>query len=880
MTDPWTWTVDQVVHNLCHSDDLWADRQNSRRPNAALLEQKLQEHGIDGATLIEHVDMNVLRGDLGIKAFGEASSIRYAIEKLRNLSPRYVEQQAQTLFRQDSVSKTASEFRRPESSFFKSPFSTAVSTIAFSPKRHLSPIPIAVLEQPAASGHETIEASTIDQITEPPRKRRRVQLITLPATESREARDSFLGTKFVLDDLFFDRSKNVLGDDSDDSEEDDITITRDSQASSAGRNLFVNNRMKHYLRTAPRALAPAKAILQPYPARLLTSQIPHAMLFSVEKGKARMSICNPANPNQQTDTEHAHDPNNEWSFLSKWENKDSEILPNYGDSGSENGYDGSLLSEFEEEEVEREAAKSNQQLSSAEVTTMVNAYIEEQERIWTEEKLPRWQGKAWSIWKKSRGRRRRAQAVAIVKHEIDRMLNRLQKLKQCILEEVWSRSKPSLLQDQCRSLEVTIEEHMQLKFQLEVLQRAQAPERPDMQAVPRVRDKFDRHHDIDDEESLHSESTENFIEHDQARNSPPSSPATRQFLPRPGSEHEATAASTSSSTIKFVAGDIVDLTGSSPVAERSPSSRTRDSSTPDSSPPFRKVALRARRQSLSDSESSSPLKATLVDWDAHPEVATQDEIRGWSYVELEDLSDRKRLILKLRQNADVEMRKEVDLRFDQLDEGKMHNEVKRAIVALKKDEQTIKGVKADASRIILCIARLWICWHKCDHRYMTGAASREVLGTAAEFENFEAFYDFCHSLVPRAVIKDEPDASVSVPRKGVKRFSGGSVRDKGAQRLQKAGQARLLAAEQAKSQLESSGYLESAEQVIINPSKTDDQDYIFVNKHIASRIKPHQVEGIQFIWRELVNTKEMQGCLLAHTMGVSTKSFPAQRICD
>lgn len=880
MTDPWTWTVDQVVYNLCHSDDLWVDRQNSRRPDAVLLEQKLQEHGIDGATLIEHVDMSILRGDLGIKAFGEASSIRYAIEKLRNLSPRYVEQQAQTLFRQDSVSRTASEFRHTHTqSSFKSPFSTAVSTIAFSPKRHRSPTPTAASEKPAASGHETIEAITTDQITEPPRKKRRVQLITLPATESR---NSFLGTKFVLDDLFFDRSKNELRDDpddSDDSEEDEITITRDRQASSAGRNLFVYNRMKHYLRTTPRALPPNKTIIQPYPAHVLTSHSPHAMLFSVEDGKARMSMCNSANPNQTT--EHTHDPSNEWSFLSKWENKDSEILPGYGDSGSENGYEGSLLSEFEEEEAEREAAKSNQELSPAEVTTIVDAYIEEQERMWTDEKLPRWQAKAWSIWKKSRGRRRRAQAVTIIRHEIDRMLNRLQKLKLCILEEVWSRSKPSLLQDQCRSLEVTIEEHMQLKFQLEVLQRVQAPERPETRAASRVKNKTDRQHDMD-EESLHSESTMNFIENDDARVSPRSSPATRQLSTRPEPDSEATAPlHPFASTSRSVAADIVDLTGSSPIRERSSSNRTRSSSTPDSSPPIRKASSRARRQSFSDPESSSLPEASLVDWDAHPEDATPDEIRSWSYVELEDLSDRKRLILKLRQSSDTETRNEVDLRFDQLDEGKMHNEVKRAIAALKKDEQSIKGVKADASRIILCIARLWICWHKCDHRYMTGAASREVLGTAADFENFEAFYEFCHSLVPPAIVKNEPDAPSSAPRKGVKRFSGGSVKDKGAQRLQEAGQARLLAAEQAKSQLESSGYLETAEQVIINPSKTDDQDYIFVNKHIASRIKPHQVEGIQFIWRELVNNNEMQGCLLAHTMGVSTKlSIPAPQLCD
>jgi SNF2 family DNA or RNA helicase len=43
---------------------------------------------------------------------------------------------------------------------------------------------------------------------------------------------------------------------------------------------------------------------------------------------------------------------------------------------------------------------------------------------------------------------------------------------------------------------------------------------------------------------------------------------------------------------------------------------------------------------------------------------------------------------------------------------------------------------------------------------------------------------------------------------------------------------------------------------------------IFLHEHIGKRVKPHQVDGIQFMWREIISNPKQQGCLLAHTMGL------------
>ena len=48
----------------------------------------------------------------------------------------------------------------------------------------------------------------------------------------------------------------------------------------------------------------------------------------------------------------------------------------------------------------------------------------------------------------------------------------------------------------------------------------------------------------------------------------------------------------------------------------------------------------------------------------------------------------------------------------------------------------------------------------------------------------------------------------------------------------------------------------------------DGEPQIFLHEHIGKRVKPHQVDGIQFMWREIITDPKRQGCLLAHTMGL------------
>lgn len=73
-----------------------------------------------------------------------------------------------------------------------------------------------------------------------------------------------------------------------------------------------------------------------------------------------------------------------------------------------------------------------------------------------------------------------------------------------------------------------------------------------------------------------------------------------------------------------------------------------------------------------------------------------------------------------------------------------------------------------------------------------------------------------------------------------------------------------------KRQLEKKGLNDAdPSSMIINTGKLEHQNFVFLNPKIGGRIQPHQREGVQFMWRELVtDDQSLQGCLLAHTMGL------------
>lgn len=62
----------------------------------------------------------------------------------------------------------------------------------------------------------------------------------------------------------------------------------------------------------------------------------------------------------------------------------------------------------------------------------------------------------------------------------------------------------------------------------------------------------------------------------------------------------------------------------------------------------------------------------------------------------------------------------------------------------------------------------------------------------------------------------------------------------------------------------------SSSLIEINPARDGGYDAIYVHDRIARRMKPHQIDGVRFLWREITADDDdgAQGCVLAHTMGL------------
>lgn len=93
------------------------------------------------------------------------------------------------------------------------------------------------------------------------------------------------------------------------------------------------------------------------------------------------------------------------------------------------------------------------------------------------------------------------------------------------------------------------------------------------------------------------------------------------------------------------------------------------------------------------------------------------------------------------------------------------------------------------------------------------------------------------------------------------------LRESNQERIEQQRQRRL----ELQAKLASQGISTSSDSthIIINEGKHDDEGFIYIDETIGKRIKPHQIAGVRFMWEQIVtDVKNMQGCLLAHTMGL------------
>lgn len=278
-----------------------------------------------------------------------------------------------------------------------------------------------------------------------------------------------------------------------------------------GQLTYVNNRMKYFLTSKPISLPMTGNRTQyavvPYPARILKkNQLPSLALFpSFAANDGARRVMRPAwlaadtttraghALEDQSDGVHTFDVPQDTSLLShlgeneirdfdhleKWNHQENgqDVLPLYGDSGSEGEYDLDTWQEMEEEQstkLERHVGTSTRKhLTADAVSEIIEESVEQMTEEWNAKKLPLLERKAWRLWAKSRRDKSSQHQLKSLAEDIAKLEDRLTKLKQKLKGELWS--KALQLRKQCKSLQWTINDLEASNWTANILRLKQAP---------------------------------------------------------------------------------------------------------------------------------------------------------------------------------------------------------------------------------------------------------------------------------------------------------------------------------------------------------------------------------------------------------------------
>ncbi|KAB8264042.1 P-loop containing nucleoside triphosphate hydrolase protein [Aspergillus pseudonomiae] len=226
--------------------------------------------------------------------------------------------------------------------------------------------------------------------------------------------------------------------------------------------------------------------------------------------------------------------------------------------------------------------------------------------------------------------------------------------------------------------------------------------------------------------------------------------------------------------------------------------------------------------------------------------------------------DRQRLLAKLIATLSIEERNNSDLQ--QL--------TGTGLKLLLKNQEMIPELEAAESRVVMRVTSFYISWVNCVHLVSEGIQKSLVLNAQSKISGFVTYFnELCARLTDyrkkkgskmhRLNGKEETPNPTDTPHKKRKREVKES---QNAKKSQQSAQLRVALQEKQKKILErkiGSTNTDPTRQAVSfgNPA-------IYLDPQIGLRVKPHQLNGVQFMWRELIEDENKQGCLLAHTMGL------------
>ncbi|QDS69900.1 hypothetical protein FKW77_000945 [Venturia effusa] len=998
-SDPWDWTVDEVVKEFCYDRKIWRlGHPHVRLPDPVLLDRLLRENDVEGHTLLTDLGHPELKDDFGIKSLGQRSGLIWGIGQLRTRSEKYLANQ-QSNARLQQVIKFDSQPPTPFPSFSATPghsLSPGLPTIKEGPSRTLY---ATKEEEPAVSGANSSPSFSpnaagshddlLPRLTESSKrqgspsqerpgnhKRRRLVLeppLPLPgaSTSAKQINEgssastslielptrmrlskidpntsSYLGPqKMTPDDIFF--GSNSLGKPLN-TDVDMKPLTEDGTDPSnfqvclanarciPGRQRYVYRQFAHFLRQPLHDIKRhGKSALAIFPYDQSTSMISDtrsALVFTMKDGAVvEATRERVAGLLDDTTQEEILEPNsnNEWDFLLQHycnDPIDKIPLPCYGESEPDTEWSDCEKELQAEEQAEAKAVVNPRgPMSKEKVIDVIDQEISGYIARWQKQKLPLREHGAWKIWKKNPFDRRMAmeRERSVRLHAAERLV----KLKKGISDDDWMTARS--IREQCKSLEQTVIQQEEAGFTLDVLQRTKQPSRPtqDIKAKKKGTKAVKDHDEIslgsDSDVATETESLNGFMEIDQnpidhldlTQRFDPEDPVTKEDDDMTGDEKMVDSHEDAQSDRDSVLGTKIE-----PGIGDSHSSSTTEvidlTSDNDDQPPPRAPSLTLSPPVVKQ-ETIVKIVSNDPEWGRSPLKDSNEDVAKWDIDVLNERNDYKRILIKLLLTMPPEEFSELRTYFVERSK-KMPQLVKliedRIDLHVKGTATHLGPLGADE------VLRLYICWVERDSEHFNHVLNDGEWGFKSQIQrpsvhkirddfrktDNKSLKDCCvflqvffqrhtipilpppemHDLtVDKESEKngsessdDDTDSAMVAPD------SQGTPNKKRKRQVAESQNAKNLRDRIIRSQMEenaratrflqqqSSQVGTSLEKLIINPGKQDHEEEIYINDYIAEKIKPHQIDGVRFLWSSIIaSTKkraDMQGCLLAHTMGL------------
>lgn len=288
----------------------------------------------------------------------------------------------------------------------------------------------------------------------------------------------------------------------------------------------------------------------------------------------------------------------------------------------------------------------------------------------------------------------------------------------------------------------------------------------------------------------------------------------------------------------------------------------------------------------------------------NPEQATGAEVDSWNWADLTGHSDRNRIIIKILREMGPQRREAVHQCLLKLTQKERVTQLQAAAKAHETGNPEDAGLDAEHSDHMMHCARIAAAWWLSNHKYYfdTDIADAPWKALHNDQGQVDLFLNQLLSLLKmkgsqlfsKAKAKRSHAAkknvdSITIPdssdeqgrqRTPHKRRKNKVLESQSANKTRTAAFARMAQyTQQMGSQTTDPSKLAamipsdgsgSTSEIEINPVRAADAGPHFIHPEIAKKMKPHQIEGVRFMWREITAAGDdgTQGCLLAHTMGL------------